>query len=337
MDKMILLSIIVPVYNVEAYLKRCLDSLVPQLCDEIEVLIIDDCSQDGSSTIYKEYESNYSQIRSIRRKENGKISMARNTGIAHARGQYCWFVDSDDKIDDNAIVGILDDIKTKMADTFFYSFSKVSSNIEKRYDTTNQQISLSNQMIKKDFINKVVCCKYGYEIWNKIFSTEILKKYEIEFPRGISYGEDIAFIIVYLQYAKSVTISNRRIYFYMIREDSMMGRAKTVSHLIDMYYNAKYVFDKINDKERFYLIFCKLMQEGMIQSWKIDLYDNINKIADQALMKKMTSECLRHPFSILLAYKKRAFKMYIFCIMIEAVIHNKKCLFMKLRILANIH
>lgn len=337
MDKMILLSIIVPVYNVEAYLKRCLDSIVPQLCDEIEVLIIDDCSQDGSSTIYKEYESNYSQIRSIRRKENGKISMARNTGIVHARGKYCWFVDSDDKIDDNAIAGILDDIKTKMADTFFYSFSKVKSNIEKRYDTTNEQITLSNQMIKKDFINKVVCCKYGYEIWNKIFSTEILKKYKIEFPRGISYGEDIAFIIVYLQYAKSVIISNRRIYFYMIREDSMMGRAKTVSHLIDMYYNAKYVFDRINDKERFYLIFCKLMQEGMIQSWKIDLYDNINKIADQALMKKMTSECLRHPFSILLAYKKSAFKMYIFCFMIDAVIHNNKCLFMKLRILANIH
>ena len=337
MNNNILLSIIVPVYNVEQYLRRCLDSIVPQLCGEIEVLIIDDCSPDGSSLIYQEYERLYPQIRSIKRKKNGKISMARNTGIAHAKGQYCWFIDSDDKIDDNAVSNILKDIKTQEVDTLFYSFSKIDSDIEKEYIQIPRQILLTNQITTRNFNNEVVSCKYGFEIWNKIFSTNIIKKYKIEFPKDISYGEDIAFIILYLQYAKAIKISDYRIYFYIIREDSMMGKSKAISHLVDMYHNSKYIFEHISCKQNFYIVFCKFMQEGFIQSWNIDLYDNLKKISGESFLKKMTKECLHHPLSMFKVCKRQTFKVDIFLIMIEAVIYQKRNVFMKLKMLANIH
>ena len=126
MNQDVLLSIIVPVYNVEPYLARCMDSIVSQLCDEVE-------SSDKwmiahriiQAEIYEKYEKKYSQIHSIKHEKNGKISMARNTGIEKAKGKYCWFVDSDDRIEKNAIYNILSNIKKNpTTDTFFYSLQR---------------------------------------------------------------------------------------------------------------------------------------------------------------------------------------------------------------------
>ena len=163
MNQDILLSIIIPVYNVEPYLARCMDSIVLQLCNEVEVLIIDDCSPDNSADIYEKYEKNYPQVHSIKREKNGKISMARNTGIEKAKGKYCWFVDSDDRIERNAIYNILTNIKKNPTfDTFFYSFTKVFENGEKRYIQNGTSFNKENGLKWNDFQKDLIDCKYGY-------------------------------------------------------------------------------------------------------------------------------------------------------------------------------
>lgn len=339
MNQDILLSIIIPVYNVEPYLARCMDSIVLQLCNEVEVLIIDDCSPDNSADIYEKYEKNYPQVHSIKREKNGKISMARNTGIEKAKGKYCWFVDSDDRIERNAIYNILTNIKKNPTfDTFFYSFTKVFENGEKRYIQNGTSFNKENGLKWNDFQKDLIDCKYGYEIWNKIFSVNIIKNNNIRFPRGISYGEDIAFMMLYFQYSNKVLVVNHNIYYYILRKDSMMGKSKKNSHLVDMYNNVRYVLreNKIQNDNQ-YLLFAKFMQEGMIQSWDIDLYENLRGISDDEFLHKMTVECLRHPISMLKYYRKSAIKMLIFCKMIQCAEYNFYKCFLILKRIARIH
>lgn len=337
MSENILLSIIVPVYNVELYLRRCLDSIVKQLCDEVEVIIVDDCSPDGSSKIYLEYEKKYFQVSSVRREKNGKISEARNTGIENAHGKFCWFIDSDDMIAPDAISIILDSIKNeKEVDTFFFSFSKIENNRKLVY--SQKTVQYSSRQIKKwkDFQRNVVCCYYGYEIWNKIFSVDIIKNNKIAFPKGISYGEDIAFIILYLENAKNVFIQDYNIYFYLIRDDSMMGKARTISHLTDMYYNVKYINENIKDKRKMPFLFCKFMQEGMLQSWNIEMYENLKIISSEKFLEEMISICLTRPISILLYYRKMGIKMLIFCKIMQASMEETDRKFEKWKRIAHI-
>ena len=91
------ISIIIPVFNVEQYLKQCLDSIVSQDCSSIEVILIDDGSTDGSATLCKDYANTYNYIKFLH-KENGGVSSARNMGLQHAKGEYVAFIDSDDYV-----------------------------------------------------------------------------------------------------------------------------------------------------------------------------------------------------------------------------------------------
>ena len=101
------ISIIIPVFNVEQYLKQCLDSIVSQDCSSIEVILIDDGSTDGSATLCKDYANTYKYIKFLR-KENGGVSSARNMGLQHAKGEYVAFIDSDDWVESTYIETLLD-------------------------------------------------------------------------------------------------------------------------------------------------------------------------------------------------------------------------------------
>ncbi len=96
------ISIIIPVYNVEKYLRECLDSCVNQTLEDIEIICVDDASPDNSIKILEEYQQKDSRIRIFRHEENKNLGTARNTGLTNATGEYVWFVDSDDYIDTKA-------------------------------------------------------------------------------------------------------------------------------------------------------------------------------------------------------------------------------------------
>ena len=101
------ISIIIPVYNVEKYLRECLDSCVNQTLENIEIICVDDASPDNSIKILEEYQAKDSRIRIFRHEENKNLGAARNTGLANATGEYVWFVDSDDYIELNMVEELL--------------------------------------------------------------------------------------------------------------------------------------------------------------------------------------------------------------------------------------
>ena len=116
MSSKLKLSIILPVYNVENYINRCLESILPQLDDNTELIIVDDCSPDKSVDICEDATEGLSNVRIKRRSKNGGLSAARNTGIEEAKGEYIWFVDSDDYIESNAVSVLLKSIKGSKID-----------------------------------------------------------------------------------------------------------------------------------------------------------------------------------------------------------------------------
>ena len=117
-------SIIIPVYNVEKYLKKCLDSVINQTYKDIEIICVNDGSKDGSENILKEYATKDSRIKIIEKK-NGGLSSARNAGLDVASGEYCYFVDSDDWIELNTIEKLTDIILSNDVDVVVHSANNI--------------------------------------------------------------------------------------------------------------------------------------------------------------------------------------------------------------------
>ena len=166
---MILLSIIIPVYNVDKYLNECLDSILVQNNKDIEIILIDDGSTDNSAKICQKYEQLYSNIKYIQNKNHG-VSYTRNCGIKHSTGKYILFVDSDDKISVHGLDILREKIKTNQ-DLYIYSYKQFYKNMDKNYIFTSKKIT-KNQALR-DLMDEDKFCGY---VWNKVFSSEIVKK-----------------------------------------------------------------------------------------------------------------------------------------------------------------
>ena len=172
---MIKISVIVPVYNVEDYLKECLDSIINQTLKEIEILCIDDCGTDNSIDILREYSKKDNRIKIISHKENKGLGPARNTGINEAKGEYISFIDSDDFISkdyyenlyntakkyDSDIVNTLNIkfYKNKKLRKFIYTFN------EKEFESTWNLNDIENVYSDKAIVPYV---------WNKLYKTSFL-------------------------------------------------------------------------------------------------------------------------------------------------------------------
>ena len=244
------LSIIVPVYNMEKYLRDCLDSLLMQDLseDEYEIICVDDGSKDSSPAILDEYAENHSNIRVIH-KQNGGVSSARNVGIEAAKGDYLWFVDSDDCIAFNCL-GVLKSILSE--------YRPVSLKIGYQLvDDVYDIHACSN-----------VCCNYEYEIHEQytietkasvvcelILQRSILLNLQMQFPKGIKYSEDSIFMLEWFAKTDGVwgQIRNR---IYMYRQntlsamhiqtpDSMIARLKSAEHNVDI---AKCLLENVHEQ-----------------------------------------------------------------------------------------
>ena len=221
-------SVIIPVYNVEKYLRDCLDSVVGQTLEEIEIICINDGSTDNSLEILKEYESKDERIKIID-KENGGLSSARNAGIKEAKGEYTLFVDSDDMVSrglcKNAyylakIYGDVDAIEIRTAS--FQNgeeFSFENNKFEEEPDVLN--------VVKNG--NPFEALRLSrFMIWNKVWNTDFIKRHDLWFKEdGLTFNEDTLFNYLALPYAKRAifaTCNKEMIYVYRKnRSDSITG------------------------------------------------------------------------------------------------------------------
>ena len=217
-----LISIIVPVYQVEGYLRECIDSLINQTYENIEILLIDDGSTDKSGEICDEYAKKDNRIRVIHQSNKG-LSGARNTGLKIAGGEYIAFVDSDDIVSYIYVETLFRILKENMADISVCGYIKSdNANIALLDDA---QAVLKTEYIEAQKLLRQWHGKYKKietVVWNKLYKREILINGEnsIIFPEG-KIHEDIYVSHLMVANAKSIVITDEKLYLYRMRKSSI--------------------------------------------------------------------------------------------------------------------
>ncbi|MDR0666890.1 MAG: glycosyltransferase [Campylobacteraceae bacterium] len=226
------ISVIVPIYNVEKYLRQCLDSIVNQTLRDIEIILIDDLGNDNSMEIAKEFAAKDKRVKIITHEKNSGLSAARNTGIKNSFAPLIMFCDSDDFYELSVCEKLLNAIESSGADLAVCGTNVI-------YEADNHIAKSDKSYFEVKFnglknISDDVLWKTDVVTWNKIYRRTILEKYEIEFPEGLRH-EDAYFFNAYTCWIKTIFFINEKLYNYRRRAGSVMNQifvSKTV-HSID--------------------------------------------------------------------------------------------------------
>lgn len=229
-----LVSIIIPVYNVEKYLNKCIVSVVSQSYKNLEVILIDDGSLDTSSQICDEWAKKDGRIKVIHQKNRG-VSSARNAGLNIASGTYVGFVDSDDWIEQNTFEKLVELMEPRSMVVFNVCFETNSSSVNK----FNFEHTVINN--KTEIICKIINGDFGWTAcWDKFYDLTLIRENHLKFDESLTVGEDYFFIYQYAKLIDKVILTNDVFYhYYLERSDSVMN-----SHNLD-YYNRWLVTEKI--------------------------------------------------------------------------------------------
>lgn len=303
----VLVSVIVPVYNVEKYLHECIDSIIAQTYKNIEILLIDDGSTDSSGSICDEYSLNDSRLRVFHKKNEG-VSVARNIGIDNANGEYCMFVDADDYIHPRACELLVSTIIEERANVIFAKYLKVEKVVKfEQALNYNKLYSLG----RDDALLKILDIENveGINAVAKLYKTEIIKKHH--FLNGYPLGEDQEFIFSIFQDFDRVTFIDACVYFYMYRENSAVHKKVNIENEIklhDIYrlilnknYYTRMVFEKLK-------VF-KIIQCNLTSLNKLIMSHEINKEFEKKLCGEIRTNTInigKSDFS-----KKKKIQLYL--------------------------
>lgn len=297
-----LISIIVPVYNVEQYLDDCLISIINQTYKNLEIILIDDGSTDNSGKICDKYAEKYSRIIVIH-KENGGVSSARNAGLHIARGVYIGFVDPDDWIAEDMYEVLYVNAKKYDVDISVCKFKIVTSRTCKKLTKkTNNAVSLS----PKESMYYMLSCKEGYSCGpcNKLYKKEIIKK----FNKKVSIAEDLLYNFdIYIKLKKCTVFVNSEKYFYYYRTGSACHSIEfRKANLLEIRIWHK-ILQEISNSETFnelkHLVIYSLSKVIWSSLFKLSsCYNNRNKKIFYLLKKKYKTE--------LKNFETRTFKDY---------------------------
>ncbi len=233
-----LVSVIIPVYNVERYLARCLDSVVSQSLQDIEIICIDDCSTDGSLSVLQEYQKRYECIHILENNENQGPSVARNKGIDASKGKYVFFLDSDDWIADNALEELTETAEKNVLDIVYFDS-------EMRFEDASAKKSLSGYKSKRTGrYEGVVSGKELLDAFSRendylliscgaLYRRKLLEENSLKFYTGILH-EDNLFFIQAILLAKRVQCLNKVYYYYFRSMDTRSGKGNSIINLWSM-------------------------------------------------------------------------------------------------------
>lgn len=249
-----MISVIVPVYNTEKYLDRCIQSVLSQTYTDFELLLIDDGSTDSSGAICDRYADLDSRVR-VFRKENGGASSARNMGLDNAKGEFIGFVDSDDYVlpeflsnfisiyngEDLLIQGIIPD----------YSISS-------EYIIEKASIDYSGNI--QDWLIGFVGCEMFGALWNKLFKRSIIESNKLRLNEVFKYREDEEFLLRYLTLSKTVCSTSKSGYVYLVPNWEKYNGAENLLVKSSMYKSVVSIFEGANSVTDFY-------QTQLLEEW----------------------------------------------------------------------
>lgn len=280
-----LLSIIIPVYNTEKYLDRCLNSIIKNIKNKTEIILIDDGSTDSSSIICDKYKNKYNFIKVIHQ-ENKGLSVSRNKGIEISKGKYLWFIDGDDYIEDNSL-------------DIIYNYLNKYDIIIFNYNTINNNITKT-----KSFYNYFnIETKYLLShcpVWNKVFKKELFNNNL--FPINHLY-EDLYIVPTLILKTKNIIFLDNYLYNYQIRNNSII---KTFNNNEDRIYALDNLYDKLNNKYKeeieylfIYNLLITSLKEEVINNYKHDI-KYINKYVKNKYNKYYKNKYLKSYIKIYL-------------------------------------
>ncbi|MBQ5474789.1 MAG: glycosyltransferase [Lachnospiraceae bacterium] len=276
------ISVIVPAYQVEKDIERCLDSIINQTYKNLEILVIDDGSKDSSGDIADKYASVDSRVRVIHKKNEG-LPQARKTGVENATGEYIGFVDADDWIEPDMYQCLMDNMVKNNSDIasigFFMDYGTRSENVY--FPLKSGEVLTPEQAIS--FIHKR--SEVMTYAWNKLYKKEVFK--EVDFPEGNIIGEDYSIVLQAILHSKIVSVCSGCKYHYIQAATTMskggFNKERIVSYNMYMSYRKKLV-------EQFPSLKKEIINYGMIEEMAIIVSMGKNKKYDQKLIRKIVGD-----------------------------------------------
>ena len=246
------ISIIVPVFNAEKTLERCINSIVGQsIISKIEIIFVNDGSTDNSESIIREYQKKYEDTIVLINQKNSGPSMARNNGISNAKGQYIGFVDADDYISSDMYEKMLNLIESE---------DDIDLVLTGRFDVINGK--------EKEFINETlvtgmslhddpnVLFEMSTFVWDKLYKSSIIKKFSLKFPNHLSYAEDFYFLTLYKYYSNKIGVIKEPLYYYIAQNNGSITNTCNERWLdiidalseINNFFISEGIFEKYNSQ-----------------------------------------------------------------------------------------
>lgn len=232
-----LISIIVPVFNGQNYLHRCLESLINQSYQNIEIILVDDGSTDNSGKICDQYAISDKRIRAIHQKNRGP-GAARNNGIKHSKGEFLFFVDVDDFIEKDALFSLIGKNNQHELDLIVGDFRIKTNELitpETKYLFSNSKALKKQEIVNyvKDYLRKPTGYSLFIYAWGKLFKSSILKRNNIYFDEELPIFEDILFNYKYLQFVRSVYYVRKHIYTFITFNNPESSSSKIYDYYSD--------------------------------------------------------------------------------------------------------
>lgn len=261
-------SVIIPVYNVEKYIDRCLKSIISQNYDDLEIIVIDNGSTDSSGSICDTYASEYSNI-SVYHIENHGVGAARNFGLSKARGEFIYFVDSDDYLVGNLFADFADKLVSDLDLAVFSYYNSFEEDLTEK-QRTEKSLPFKGSYDKDGFIKIFIDLFLSdmlYTIWNKIYRREFLLENNLSFEQ-YELGEDVRFNLNVYRNVTKVYLSQESYYVYVIgRKGSAMSG-----------YNPKRLQYQLQELK---------LVDSLLKDWHIDSSNLDNTVKARILMSNI--------------------------------------------------
>lgn len=292
-----LISIIVPVYNVEKYLPDCLDSIINQSYINIEILCINDGSEDNSDRILKEYAQRDNRIR-VFEQENAGLSAARNVGVDYANGKYVLFVDSDDMLAANAVEHIVNKMEYDELDLLCFDVDLLNENSSWSIEEFDKY---KNSFVRKYEYNEVKSGSqlfvemqnngdFQQPVWLFCVKKSVLEQHDIRFEEGLLHEDVIYSVMCYLNSDKSACL-NEKCYIYRVRANTLariQGSKWRLDSLIWLYYLLLEQINKYQKNDLLVEALCSytkdLVRSIQTEKNKLLYADNTKLKADNAVL-----------------------------------------------------
>ena len=261
-------SVIIPVYNVEKYIDRCLKSIISQHYDDLEIIVIDNGSTDSSGSICDTYASEYSNI-SVYHIENHGVGSARNFGLSKARGEFIYFVDSDDYLVGNLFADFADKLVSDLDLVVFSYFNSLEEDLTEKQRTL-KSLPYSGNYDKNGFIKifqDLFLSDMLYTVWNKMYRREFLLENKLSFEQ-YELGEDVRFNLNVYRDVNKIFLSQDPYYIYVIgRKGSAMSG-----------YNPKRLQYQLEELK---------MVDNLLVDWQLDKSNLDNTVKARILMSNI--------------------------------------------------